>query len=196
MIWFLTDQNAELQAEVDSLRMEVAESRVCPTQVGAPSGSGVGDIPLGEPDNLSPPPGGANHSAAAFQGAQGSTASWMPTLPDPRVFPKELQGILGNPEVFSMSGGPKVNDSEIRETQKPSEGSDDQKQTEAAKAESPHDALVSALKAVIGKKNDDDDKPRVKEAETITFRALYHEAGLVSGIWACKLGRKPQQKAA
>ena len=67
-----------------------------------------------------------------------------------------------------MSGGPKVNDSEIRETQKPSEGSDDQKQTEAAKAESPHDALVSALKAVIGKKNDDDDdKPRVKEAETI-----------------------------
>ena len=29
-----------------------------------------------------------------------------------------------------------------------------------------------------------------------TFRALYHEAGLVSGIWACKLGRKPQQKAA
>ena len=26
--------------------------------------------------------------------------------------------------------------------------------------------------------------------------SLYHEAGLVSGIWACKLGRKPQQKAA
>ena len=29
----LMDQNAELQAEVDSLRMEVAESRVCPTQL-------------------------------------------------------------------------------------------------------------------------------------------------------------------
>ena len=25
-----------------------------------------------------------------------------------------------------------------------------------------------------------------------TFRALYHEAGLVSGIWAYKRGRKPQ----
>ena len=32
--------------------------------------------------------------------------------------------------------------------------------------------------------------------QTTTFRALYHEAGLVSGIWACKPGRKPQQKAA
>ena len=29
-----------------------------------------------------------------------------------------------------------------------------------------------------------------------TFRAVYHEAGLESGIWACKLGRRPQQKAA
>ena len=91
----------------------------------------------------------------------------MPTLPDPRVVPKELEGILGRPEVFSMSGGPKVNDSEIHETPKPSEALEEHKQTEAPKVESPHDALVSALKAAIGKKNDDDDKPRVKEAETI-----------------------------
>ena len=41
----LMDQNAELQAEVESLRLEVAESRVSPTQVGAPPGSGVGDVP-------------------------------------------------------------------------------------------------------------------------------------------------------
>ena len=31
------------------------------------------------------------------------------------------------------------------------------------------------------------------EPDLRTFRALYHEAGLVSGIWACKLGRKPQK---
>ena len=162
----LMDQNAELQVEVDSLRTEVAESRTCPTQVGAVPGSGVGDIPLGEPDNLSLPQGSAIHSAAAIEGAQGSTASWMPTRPDPRVVPKELQGILGNPEVFSMSGGPKAKDSEVQELQKQSEAPDEHKQTEASKTESPHESLVSALKAAIGKK-DDDDKPRVKEAESI-----------------------------
>ena len=162
----LMDQNAELQAEVESLRMEVAESRTCPTQVGVVPGSGVGDIPLGDHDNLSPPQGGAIHSAAAFQGAQGSTASWMPTLPDPRVVPKELQGILGKPEVFSMSGGPKAKDSEVQETQKHFEEPEEQKPIEASKTESPHESLVSALKAAIGKK-DDDDKPRVKEAESI-----------------------------
>ena len=162
----LMDQNAELQAEVESLRMEVAESRTCPTQVGAVPGSGVGDIPLGDHDNFSPPQGGAIHSAAAFQGAQGSTASWMPTLPDPRVVPKELQGILGKPEVFSMSGGPKPKDSEVQETQKHFEEPEEQKPIEASKTESPHESLVSALKAAIGKK-DDDDKPRVKEAESI-----------------------------
>ena len=121
----LMDQNAELQAEVDSQRMEIAESRTCPTQVGAVPGSGVGDIPLGDNDNLSPPQGGAIPSAAAFQGAQGSTAFWMPTLPDPRVVPKELQGILGNPEVFSMSGGPKAKDSQVQEAQKKSEAPDE-----------------------------------------------------------------------
>ena len=162
----LMDQNAELQAEVESLRLEFAERRASPTQVGAQLGSGVGEIPLGEPDNLSPPQGGANHSAVAFQGPQGSTASWMPTLPDPRVVPKELEGILGNPQVFSLSGGPKAKDSEAQEVQKHFEEPVEQKSTGAPKTESPHDSLVSALKAAIGKK-DDDDKPRVKEAEVI-----------------------------
>ena len=162
----LMDQNAELQAEVESLRLEFAESRISPTQVGAPLGSGVGEVPLGEHDNLSPPQGGANHSAVAFQGPQGSTASWMPTLPDPRVVPKELEGILGNPQVFSLSGGPKAKDSEAQEDQRHFEEPVDQKSTGAPKTESPHDSLVSALKAAIGKK-DDDDKPRVKEAEVI-----------------------------
>ena len=162
----LMDQNAELQAEVQSLRLEFAEHGISPTQVGAPLGSGVGDIPLGETDNLSPPQGGANHSAVAFQGPQGFNASWMPTLPDPRVVPKELEGILGKPQVFSMSGGPKDNDSEAQEVQKDSDEPTEQKPSEPSKAQSPHDSLVSALKAAIGKK-DDDDKPRVKEAETI-----------------------------
>ena len=162
----LMDQNAELQAEVQSLRLEFAEHRASPTQVGAPLGSGVGEIPLDEGDNLSPPQGGANHSAVAFQGPLGSNASWMPTLPDPRVVPKELEGILGNPQVFSLSGGPKPKDSEAQDFQKHFEEPVEQKTIEAPKTESPHDSLVSALKAAIGKK-DDDDKPRVKEAETI-----------------------------
>ena len=162
----LMDQNAELQAEVDSLRMEFAEARNSPTQVGAPPGAGIGDIPLGNPDNLSPPQGGANQSAVAFQGSQGSRTSWMPTLPDPRVVPKELEGILGGPQVFNLPRGTKAKDSEVQEAHKHSDEPSDQKPTEAPKTESPHDDLVSALKAVIGKK-DDDDKPRVKEAETI-----------------------------
>ena len=162
----LMDRNAELQAEVASLRTEVAESRTCPTQVGAVHGSGVGDIPLDDHDNLSPLQGGAIHSAAAFQGPQGSTSSWMPTLPDPRVVPKELEGILGNPQVLSLSGGPKAKDSEAQETQKHFDEPIEHKPTEASKTESPHESLVSALKAAIGKK-DDDDKPRVKEAESI-----------------------------
>ncbi|CAE7940585.1 Pacrg, partial [Symbiodinium necroappetens] len=108
---------------------------------------------------------GAISSATAFQGAQGSTASWMPTLPDPRVMPKELQGILGNPEVFSMTGGPKAKDSEAQETHKQPEALSEQKPTEAPKVESPHESLVSAVKAAIGKT--DDDKPKTKEAETI-----------------------------
>ncbi|CAE7904108.1 NLRC3 [Symbiodinium sp. KB8] len=162
----LMDQNAELQAEVQSLRLEYAEHRASPTQVGAPLGSGVGEIPLGDSDNLSPPQGGANHSAVAFQGPQGSNASWMPALPDPRVVPKELEGILGNPQVFSLSGGPKAKDSEAQEVQKLFEEPVEQKPIEVPKTESPHDSLVSALKAAIGKK-DDDDKPRVKEAEVI-----------------------------
>ena len=160
------DQNAELQAEVQSLRLEFAEHRVSPPQGGAPMGSGVGEVPLEEGDNLSPPQGGANRNAVAFQGPQGSNASWMPTLPDPRVIPKELEGILGRPQVFSMSGGPKDNDSEAREAQKDSDETTEQKSSEPPKDQSPHDSLVSALKAAIGKK-DDDDKPRVKEAETI-----------------------------
>ena len=162
----LMDQNAELQAEVQSLRLEFAEHRSSPPQGGAPMGSGVGEIPLEEGDNLSPPQGGANHNAVAVQGPLGSNASWMPTLPDPRVVPKELEGILGKPQVFSMSGGPKDNDSEAREVQKDSDEPTEQKSSEPPKVQSPHDSLVSALKAAIGKK-DDDDKPRVKEAETI-----------------------------
>ncbi|CAE7938904.1 Pacrg, partial [Symbiodinium necroappetens] len=110
---------------------------------------------------------GAISSAAALQGAQGSTASWMPTLSDPRVIPKELQGILENPEVFSMSGGPKAKDSEAQETQKQPEALSEQKPTEAPRVESSHESLVSALKAAIGKT--DDDKPKTKEAESIRF---------------------------
>ena len=162
----LMDQNAELQAEVQSLRLEFAEHRASPPQGGAPVGPGVGEIPLEKGDDLSPPQGGANHNAVAFQGPQGSNASWMPTLPDPRVVPKELEGILGRPQVFSMSGGPKDNESEAQEVQKDSDEPTVQKPSEATKVPSPHDSLVSALKAAIGKK-DDDDKPRVKEAETI-----------------------------
>ena len=162
----LMDQNAELQAEVQSLRLEFAEHRASPPQGGAPIGPGVGEIPLEKGDDLSPPQGGANHNAVAFQGPQGSNASWMPTLPDPRVVPKELEGILGRPQVFSMSGGPKDNESEAQEVQKDSDEPTEQKPSEAPKVPSPHDSLVSALKAAIGKK-DDDDKPRVKEAETI-----------------------------
>ena len=90
----------------------------------------------------------------------------MPTLPDPRVVPKELEGILGNQQVFSLSGGPKAKDSEAQETQKHFEELEEHKPIEASKTESPHESLVSALKAAIGKK-DDDDKPRVKEAESI-----------------------------
>ena len=80
--------------------------------------------------------------------------------------PKELESILGNPQVFSLSGGPKAKDSEAQEAQKHFEEPVEQKSTGAPKTESPHDSLVSALKAAIGKK-DDDDKPRVKEAEVI-----------------------------
>ena len=91
----------------------------------------------------------------------------MPTLPDPRVIPKELQGILGNPEIFSMSGGPKAKDSEAQEIQKQPEAQSEQKPTEAPQVESSHESLVSALKAAIGKT--DDDKPKTKEAESIRF---------------------------
>ena len=38
--------------------------------------------------------------------------------------------------------------------------------------------------------------PRVPKLDQCTFRALFHAAGLKARIWACKLGRKPQQKAA
>ena len=134
----LMDQNAELQAEVESLRMEFAEARNSPTQVGAPPGSGVGDIPLGNPDNLSPPQGGANQSAVAFQGSQGPKASWMPSLPDPRTVPKELEGILGGPQVFNLPRGTKAKDSEVQEAHKHSDEPSDQKPTEAPKTESPH----------------------------------------------------------
>ena len=91
----------------------------------------------------------------------------MPTLPDPRVIPKEPQGILGNPEVFSMTGGPKAKDSEAQETQKQPEAQSEQKPTKAPQVESSHEGLVSALKAAIGKT--DDDKPKTKEAESIRF---------------------------
>ena len=36
---------------------------------------------------------------------------------------------------------------------------------------------------------------RTPKLDPCTFRALYHEAGLVSGIWACKLGRKTSTKS-
>ncbi|OLQ11620.1 hypothetical protein AK812_SmicGene4496 [Symbiodinium microadriaticum] len=141
----LMDQNAELQAEVESLRLEFAESRVSPTQVGAPYGSGVGDVRLVNPTTLA-------HRKV------------VPTTVLLRF--RELESILGNPQVFSLSGGPKAKESEAQEAQKHFEEPVEQKSTGAPKTESPHDSLVSALKAAIGKK-DDDDKPRVKEAEVI-----------------------------
>ena len=40
----LMDQNAELQAEADSQRIELAEKRNSPKKVGAPDGAGIGEV--------------------------------------------------------------------------------------------------------------------------------------------------------
>ena len=83
------------------LRTELAEKRNSPTQLGAPLGSGVGDVFASDLQDLSPPQSGAISSAAAVQDAQGSTKPWTPKLPDPYTIPKEFEGILAKPEATS-----------------------------------------------------------------------------------------------
>ena len=73
----LMDQNAELQAEAVSFRIELAEKRNSPTHVEA--GAGVGEVFESEHQNPSPPQGIA--SAAAAQGVQGCTKPWKSPRP-------------------------------------------------------------------------------------------------------------------
>ena len=79
------------------------------------------------------------------------------SLPDPCTIPKELVGILGKPQVYNISDGNHEKEDQALDVEL--------KSSEAPKQEATSDLLPSALRAAIGKT--DDDKPKAKEAETV-----------------------------
>ncbi|CAE7657286.1 unnamed protein product [Symbiodinium sp. CCMP2592] len=91
----LQDRNAELIAEVDSLRTVLSTAESSPPQGGA--------VPVkvdpSESSKLqpSPPQGGA---AAPL--VQGPSHSWIPTLPNPREIPVSLRTVLGRTQRYDI----------------------------------------------------------------------------------------------
>ena len=88
------------------------------------------------PQNLSPAQGGANLFGAAIQGVQGIASSWMPTLPNPLQIPKELEGVLGRPQILNIAEG-----SQERDDSAPNA---EPKASDTAKPEATSDLLASA----------------------------------------------------
>ena len=151
----LEDRNAELIAEVNSLRSVLTTGQNSPPQGGAVPVIGV-DPGESSAKQSSPPQGGASAS-----GVQGPGHPWVPTLPNPREIPQELRNILGRTQKFEI-GDP------VEDKAPEAEGSTAE-QSEANEPNKPKEAteiLAEALKAAI-KKPEDDDKPKAKEAETV-----------------------------
>ena len=151
----LEDRNAELIAEVNSLRSVLTTGQNSPPQGGAVPVIGV-DPGESSAKPSSPPQGGASAS-----GVQGPGHPWVPTLPNPREIPQELRNILGRTQKFEI-GDP------VEDKAPEAEGSTAE-QSEANEPNKPKEAteiLAEALKAAI-KKPEDDDKPKAKEAETV-----------------------------
>ena len=151
----LEDRNAELIAEVNSLRSILTTGQNSPPQGGALPVNvvDVGESPAKQP---SPPQGGASAS-----GVQGLGHPWVPTLPNSREVPEELRNLLGRTQKFDI-GDPiedRAPDAEVS-TAEQSEANEPAKPKEAT------EILAEALKAAI-KKPEDDDKPKAKEAETV-----------------------------
>ena len=151
----LEDRNAELIAQVNSLRSVLTTEQNSPPQGGALPVNVVG-LSESSAAQSSPPQGGASAS-----GVQGPGHSWVPTLPNPREIPEQPQGVLGRTQKFNI-GDPV-------ETRAPGAEGSTAEQSETAEPTKPKEAtelLAEALKSVI-KKPDDDDKPKAKEAETV-----------------------------
>ena len=92
----LEDRNAELIAEVNSLRSVLTTEQKNPPRGGALPVKAV-DFSESSAKQPSPPQGGASAS-----GFQGPGHSWFPTLPNPRKVPEQLQGILGSTQKFDI----------------------------------------------------------------------------------------------
>ena len=137
----LEDRNAEFKAEVNLLRSFLATEQNSAPQGGALPVNVVG-LSESSAAQSSPPQCGASAS-----GVQGPGHSWVPTLPNPREIPEQLQSILGRTQKFNIG---------------------DAVETRASGAEgsAAEQSETEALKSVI-KKPDDDDKPKAKEAETV-----------------------------
>eukprot|EP00439_Symbiodinium_sp_Y106_P048859 s4496_g6.t1 len=111
----------------------------------------------------SPPQGGALpvNVVSLGEGSAAQSSPWVPTLPNPREIPVELQGILGRPQRFNIGDS-----SEMKAPGVEVFAAEQSEQAEPAKPKEPMELLAEALKSVI-KKPDDDDKPKAKEAETV-----------------------------
>ena len=155
MVADLEDRNAEFKAEVNSLRSFLATEQNSPPQGGALPVNVVG-LSESSAAQSSPPQCGASAS-----GVQGPGHSWVPTLPNPREIPEQLQSILGRTQKFNI--GDAV---ETRASGAEGSAAEQSEPAEPTKLKAATELLAEALKSVI-KKPDDDDKPKAKEAETV-----------------------------
>ena len=153
----LEDRNAELIAEVNSLRSILPIQQQSPPQGGAMPVNVVSGESAAE--QSSPPQGGVTAS-----GAKGSVSPWAPSLPNPREIPQSLQGVLGRTQRFNIgepqepkAPGVELSAAELSELKEPANAKEPKETAEI---------LVEALKSAIQKPGDDD-KPKAKEAETV-----------------------------
>ena len=124
----LMDQNAELQAEADSLRIELTETRSGPTQVGAPRAGGIG------------PAARWCHAVCCCSSSAGNAWMWTLSLPNPYQIPQELAGILAD-----LRHSTSFNSSDP-----PNEAKDPAPEVEQKTSEAPKPGEVSDLLAKAG----------------------------------------------